>query len=59
MRAPGVHARGQVTIGGAGFGARTDSGVLPSPRVLALDQRDGLYSLSVPAGSAALVTFAR
>jgi hypothetical protein len=59
MRAPGVHARGQVTIGGAGFGARTDSGVLPSPRMLALDQRDGLYSLSVPAGSAALVTFAR
>ncbi len=59
LRAPGVHARGHVTIGGAGFGAHTDSGILPPPATLALDERSGLYSLSVPAGSAALVTFPR
>ena len=45
LRAPGVHARGHVTIGGAGFGARTDSGILPPPAPLALDERNGLYSL--------------
>jgi hypothetical protein len=59
MQAPGVRARGRVTIGGASFGAHTDTGILPPPESVRLDQRGGLYSLSVPAGSAALVTFAR
>ena len=59
MRAPGVRARHRVTVGGASFGASTATGVLPGVRTLQLDRVNGLYSLAVPAGSAALVTFPR
>jgi hypothetical protein len=59
MRASGVHARRGVTLGGVSFGASTATGALPAPRTLQLDRVNGLYSLSVPAGIAALVTFPR
>jgi hypothetical protein len=59
MQASGVHARRGVTLGGASFGADTTNGILPVPRTLQLDRVNGLYALSVPAGSAALVTFPR
>jgi hypothetical protein len=59
LSAPGVHARAHVSLGGASFGAHTDTGVLPTARAVALEEHGGLYSLSVPAGSAALITFSR
>jgi hypothetical protein len=46
-----------VTIGGVTFGARTYTGILPRPRAALLRSNRGTYSFSVPAGSAALVTF--
>ena len=57
MRAPSVHARRGVSIGGASFGARTYTGVLGQPRVENVQPDRGAYSVSVPAASAALVTF--
>ncbi len=57
LRAPSVQARTGVTIGGASFGSNTYTGDLPGPQAQRLDANRGLYSLSVPAGSAALVTF--
>lgn len=59
MQAPGVRARRGVTIGGASFGAETYTGVLPQTRTQALRASGGSYSLSMPRGSAALLTFGR
>lgn len=58
MQAPGVHARRGVTIGGASFGAETYTGVLPPTQTRSLTASGGSYSLSMPRGSAALLTFA-
>ena len=59
MRAPSVHAEGHVTIGGASFGSETQTGVLPQAVGQRLNPRAGVLGVSVPAGSAALVTFGR
>jgi Glycosyl hydrolase family 79 C-terminal beta domain len=59
MQAPSVSARAGVTIGGASFGAQTYSGVLPPARSQSLSADRGSFSLSIPAASAALVTFGR
>jgi hypothetical protein len=59
MRAPGVAARGGVTIGGASFGVATDTGVLPPVHTQTVTAKGGSYSLVIPSGSAALITFGR
>jgi hypothetical protein len=59
MRAPSVRSRSNVTIGGASFGAETETGVLPRTRSLQVNPHGGAYGMWVPAGSAALVTFSR
>ncbi len=59
MRAPSVRARGGVTIGSSSFGPETNTGVLPQTQSAAVNPSGGVYGVAVPAGSAALVTFAR
>lgn len=57
LQAPSEYARGGVTLGGRTYGAQTTSGVLATPHLQSLTVEHGAYTLSVPAGSAALVTF--
>ncbi|MDQ6836536.1 MAG: glycosyl hydrolase family 79 C-terminal domain-containing protein [Actinomycetota bacterium] len=59
LRASGVDARTGVTLGGQGYGSQTTSGSLGSAHVQTLERRGRTYTLSVPQGSAALVTFTR
>jgi hypothetical protein len=59
MRAPSVRSEGHVTIGGVSFGSETQTGVLPQGISQRLNPRAGAFGVSVPAGSAALVTFGR
>lgn len=56
MRAPSVHSRRGVTLGGRFYGAVTYSGRLPALRVERLTQAGGDVTVLVPSGSAALVT---
>ncbi len=56
LEAPSVGARGGVTLGGRTFGGETGSGRLPTPRTEAVTAAGGTYSVTVPAGSAALLT---
>jgi hypothetical protein len=59
LRAPSVSSRRGVTLGGRGYGTETSTGRLAAPRTQALAAtRGGAYVVSVPRGSAALVTFA-
>lgn len=55
LRAPGVAATGNVTIGGRRFGS-TLTGVPAPPRLQSLGARGAYRTLTVPAASAALVT---
>jgi hypothetical protein len=57
MAAPSVASRGGVTLGGQTYGAETGSGRLPAPRVTTVTAAGGEVTVSVPHGSAALVTF--
>ena len=58
MRAPSVRATGHVTLGGRGYGRETDSGTLRAPILQAPGRApNGDYVVTVPGGSAALVTF--
>ncbi len=57
LRAAGVRAQGGVTWGGHGYGTATATGQLPAPETQSLTPHRGTYTLSVPHGSAALVTF--
>lgn len=57
LRAPSVYAGQGVTWGDHGYGAATATGTLPAPDARTLTGRRGTYTLSVPHGSAALVTF--
>lgn len=57
LLAPSVSATGGVSLGGESFGARTSTGVLPPPRRSAQIQAlAGTYTVSVPGGSAVLLT---
>ena len=58
MRAPSVASRGGVTLGGRTYGARTTTGVLGAPTVAPSPVAGGRIRVSLPAGSAALVTVA-
>jgi hypothetical protein len=57
MLAPSVSAGSGITLGGSGFGAYTNTGVPAPPRMDSLSVVAGRIKLSVPHGSAALVTF--
>jgi hypothetical protein len=57
LQAPSVSATSGVTIGGQTFGAQTTTGTLPGPPATTpLDPASGTYTVSLPAGSAALLT---
>jgi type IV pilus biogenesis protein CpaD/CtpE len=56
MRAPSVHARSGVTLGGRSYGAATATGQLGALRVTSVHASSGRVTLSVPHASAALVT---
>jgi hypothetical protein len=55
LRAPSAYATGGVTLGGRGFG-RTTTGVAPPPRIQRIRRRGGVYAVTLPAASAALLT---
>ncbi|HZE03863.1 MAG TPA: glycosyl hydrolase family 79 C-terminal domain-containing protein [Solirubrobacteraceae bacterium] len=56
MLAPSISARGGVTLGGRSYGATTSTGVLPAPRTTSVAATGGGFAVSVPHGSAALLT---
>jgi Glycosyl hydrolase family 79 C-terminal beta domain len=57
LLAPSVSAGSGITLGGRSFGGETTTGVLGAPRTKPLTVTGGRVKLSVPRGSAALVTF--
>ncbi|MBV9467292.1 MAG: hypothetical protein JO169_14375 [Solirubrobacterales bacterium] len=58
LRAPGLTSTGGVTLGGQSFGARTTTGRLAGHLSIArLAAAGGHYAFSLPADSAALVTY--
>jgi hypothetical protein len=57
LQAPSAKATQGVTIAGQGFGAQTSTGLLAGQSTLVLAQPvDGVYAITVPAASAALLT---
>jgi len=58
LLAPSVTAASGITLGGRSFGAETATGALGAPRTKPLRVAGGRVKLSVPRGSAALVTLA-
>jgi hypothetical protein len=58
LRAPSADATGSVTLGGRSFGTPATSGLLPPPLPRTVTERDGVYRLTVPPASAALMTVA-
>jgi hypothetical protein len=56
MLAPGVSARRGVTLGGRTYGASTTTGRLATPQAAEVAATSGAVTLSVPHGSAALLT---
>jgi hypothetical protein len=58
LEAPNAAAATGVTLGGQSFGSKTDTGSLPQPsKAVVQRSADGSYVISVPAASAALLTF--
>ena len=59
LRAASPYATGGVTLGGQSFGAVTTTGVLPDrPASQSVTPHAGTYAVTLPAGSAALLTVA-
>ncbi|MHB1836118.1 MAG: glycosyl hydrolase family 79 C-terminal domain-containing protein, partial [Solirubrobacteraceae bacterium] len=58
LRAPSVASVGGVTLGGRSYGPETRTGVLGAPNTSSTPVTGGRVTVSVPAGSAALVTVA-
>jgi hypothetical protein len=57
LTAPGLGSAGGVSLGGQTFGSATTTGVLAgAPEVSTVSSVDGRYAVSLPAGSAALLT---
>lgn len=56
LEAPSIDARGGVNLGGGTFGGETRTGALPAPRTQPLTPQRGLYTITMPPGSAALLT---
>jgi hypothetical protein len=55
LRAPSAYATKRVTLGGRSFGD-TATGVLAAPHVQRIRRRRGVYTVTLPAASAALLT---
>jgi Glycosyl hydrolase family 79 C-terminal beta domain len=59
LSAPSVSSTSGVTIGGQSFGAETTTGTLPGPlSTTPVAPSGGVYTVALPAGSAALLTLA-
>ena len=58
LLAPSVYATSGLTLGGHGFGHLTSAGILAPPVLQTAKLSRGRYRITVPAGSAALVTLA-
>ncbi|MGH2914126.1 MAG: glycosyl hydrolase family 79 C-terminal domain-containing protein [Solirubrobacteraceae bacterium] len=56
LQAPGLTATDGVTLGGQTFGDETATGVLGPPQTTPVMPASGTYTVSLPAGSAALLT---
>jgi hypothetical protein len=56
LLAPSAYATDGITLGGQGFGATTPTGVLPPPVPERVARHSGAYAMTLPAGSAALLT---
>lgn len=56
LRAPSAYATGGVSIGGEGFGSPSETGLLAPVRLHSILVRSGVYAVTVPAASAALIT---
>ncbi len=56
LSAPGIGASTAISLGGRSFGAVTMTGSLPAPVRDPVTSRRGIYRITVPAGSAALLT---
>lgn len=58
LQAPGVRATAGVRLGGASFGASTETGILPAPARILVRPLGGSYVFRLPAMSAAMLTLA-
>lgn len=58
LRAPNFRSTRGISLGGAGFGAATDTGILASPRRIFVRPRRGAYTVRVPAASAVMLSLA-
>jgi Glycosyl hydrolase family 79 C-terminal beta domain len=56
LTAPSVTATSGVTLGGQGFGNSTQTGTLAGPQTATVQPLLGSYAVTLPAGSAALLT---
>jgi hypothetical protein len=56
LRGPSAYATDGVSIGDKSFGVSTSTGLLPAPRLQSVAARSGVYAVSVPPSSAALIT---
>jgi hypothetical protein len=56
LGARSAYATGGITLGGESFGATTSTGVLPAPVPQDIVPHAGAYGVTLPAGSAALLT---
>ena len=60
LQAPSASSTSGVTLGGRSFGDETSTGTLPSPQVSSISPAAGrVFTVSLPAGSAALLTVAQ
>lgn len=56
LRAPSLTSAGQVSLGGRSFANRTTTGILGTPRHVAVARSKGAYLVSLPPDSAGLLT---
>jgi hypothetical protein len=56
LRASSAYATSGVTLGGRTFGRASSTGVLAAPVPQSVTPHAGTYSVTLPAGSAALLT---
>jgi len=59
LSAPRLSATSGTTLGGHGFGTSTATGNLPAPIRIAVTPGHGEYTVTLPAASAAMLTFAK
>jgi hypothetical protein len=57
LTAPSASATDDITLGGRSFGTATSTGLLPPPISDPVRARGGAYRVTLPAASAAVLTF--